>query len=136
MLARHAFDFNRRLGSVLVDGPEGRMLIAKGAPEAMIPLCTSMRTAVGVSPMDTGERTAAQAQVRALAEQGLRAVAIAARPWSAPSRELEASEEVDLTFEGIAAFADPPKATCPAAIARLAAAGIRVKILSGTTRSW
>ena len=59
------------------------MLIAKGAP-AMIPLCTSTRTAVGASPMDTGERTVAQAQVRALAEQGLRAVAIAARPWLGP----------------------------------------------------
>ena len=131
MLARHAFDFTRQLGSVLVDGPEGRMLIAKGAPEAIIPLCTAMRTAVGVSPMNTGERTAAQAQVRALAEQGLRAVAIAARPWAGHSRELEASDEAALTFEGIAAFADPPKATCAAGIARLAAAGIRVKILSG-----
>jgi Mg2+-importing ATPase len=131
MLARHAFDFTRQLGSVLVDGPEGRMLIAKGAPEAIIPLCTAMRTAVGVSPMNTGERTAAQAQVRALAEQGLRAVAIAARPWAGSSRELEASDEAALTFEGIAAFADPPKATCAAGIARLAAAGIRVKILSG-----
>ncbi len=34
-------------------------------------------------------------------------------------------------YEGLCAFADPPKATCTAAIARLAAAGIRVKILSG-----
>ncbi len=131
LLARHAFDFNRRLGSVLVDGPWGRMLIAKGAPEATIPLCTSMRTASGVSPMGPGERTAAQARVRALAEQGLRSIAVASRPWSAVSHELEASDETDLTFEGIVAFADPPKATCLAAIARLAAAGIRVKILSG-----
>ena len=131
LLARHAFDFNRRLGSVLVDGPEGRMLIAKGAPEAVISLCVSMRTADGVAPMGPSERTAAQAHVRALAEQGLRAIAIASRPWSGTSHELEASDEAGLTFEGIAAFADPPKATCTSAIARLAAAGIRVKILSG-----
>ena len=56
LLARHAFDFNRRLGSVLVDGPEGHMLIAKGAPEAMIPLCTSMRTADRRAP-DGARRT-------------------------------------------------------------------------------
>ena len=131
LLARHAFDFNRRLGSVLVDGPEGRMLIAKGAPEAVIPLCTSMRTASGVRPIGPGERTAAQAHVRVLAEQGLRSIAIASRPWSGTSHDLEANDEADLTFEGICAFADPPKATCSSAIARLAAAGIRVKILSG-----
>ena len=81
--------------------------------------------------MGSGERTVAQLQVRALAEQGLRSIAIASRPWSGTSHELEAGDEANLTFEGIVAFADPPKATCSAAIARLAAAGIRVKILSG-----
>jgi P-type Mg2+ transporter len=131
LLARHAFDFNRRLGSVLVDGPEGKMLIAKGAPEAVISLCISMRTAGGVISMGSSERAAAQAHVRALAEQGLRAIAIASRPWSGASHELEASDEAAFSFEGIAAFADPPKASCASAIARLAAAGIRVKILSG-----
>ena len=131
LLARHAFDFTRRLGSVLAEGPDGKLLIAKGAPEALIPLCTSMRTAAGTIAMDAAGHRVAQARVRALAEQGLRAVAVASRPWSGTSHELEASDETNLTFEGICAFADPPKATSGAAIARLAAAGIRVKILSG-----
>jgi P-type Mg2+ transporter len=34
-------------------------------------------------------------------------------------------------FEGLCAFADPPKPTAAAAIARLAGAGVRLKILSG-----
>ncbi|MFI4999796.1 MAG: magnesium-translocating P-type ATPase [Reyranellales bacterium] len=132
MLARHTFDFNRRLGSVLADGPEGKLLIAKGAPESLLPLCTSMRTAAGVSPMGPAERDQALARVRALAEQGLRSVVIGTKPWSGgPPRELEAADETSLRYEGICAFADPPKATSKAAIARLAAAGIRVKILSG-----
>ncbi len=131
LLARHAFDFHRRVGSVLAEGPGEKLLIAKGAPEALIPLCTSMRTAAGLVAMDAAGHLAARARVRALAEQGLRAVAVASRPWSGTSHELEASDETCLTFEGICAFADPPKATCTAAIARLAAAGIRVKILSG-----
>ena len=131
LLARHCFDFNRRLGSVLADGRHGKLLIAKGAPEAVLPLCTSMRTGTGTSPMGRHEHAAALSNVRALAEQGLRAVAIASRPWSGDTHELEASDERELVFEGLCAFADPPKATCPAAIAGLAAAGIRVKILSG-----
>ena len=82
LLARHAFDFNRRLGSVLADGPEGHMLIAKGAPEAVIAALHLDADGRRRAPMGTGERAAAQAQVRALAEQGLRTIAIASRPWS------------------------------------------------------
>jgi Mg2+-importing ATPase len=131
LLARHTFDFNRRLGSVLADGPEGKLLIAKGAPEMVLPLCTFMRTASGTTPMNPAECAKALERVRALAEQGLRAVAVASRPWSGTTHALEARDETGLTYEGICAFADPPKATCSAAIARLAAAGVRVKILSG-----
>ena len=40
-------------------------------------------------------------------------------------------DETELVFEGLCAFADPPKPTAAAAISRLAAAGIRLKILSG-----
>ena len=131
MLARHAFDFNRRLGSVLAEGPEGKVLIAKGAPESVLPLCTSSRVGTAVTAMAAAERDQALARVRTLSEQGLRAVAIASRPWSGTTHELEASDERELVYEGICAFADPPKATCTAAIARLRTAGIRVKILSG-----
>ena len=70
-------------------------------------------------------------RVRALAEQGLRTVAVASRPWTGATHEVEAADEANLIFEGFCAFADPPKATAAAAIARLAAAGIRLKILSG-----
>ncbi len=45
--------------------------------------------------------------------------------------ELATSDETELIFEGLCTFADPPKASAAAAIARLAAAGVQVKILSG-----
>ena len=62
---------------------------------------------------------------------GLRTVAIASRPWTGPARDVETSDETELVFEGLCAFADPPKPTAAAAIARLAGAGVRLKILSG-----
>ena len=131
MLARHTFDFSRRLGSVLADGPEGKLLIAKGAPEALLPLCNSLRTAAGVLPMGPVERDQALACVRALAEQGLRSVVVGSKSWSGTMYEVQPADEMELRYEGICAFADPPKASCSGAIARLAASGIRVKILSG-----
>jgi P-type Mg2+ transporter len=131
LVGRHAFDFNRRLGSVLVSGPEGTLLIVKGAPEAMLALCTLRHDGTSSQAMGQGERAQAMEQVHALAEQGLRTVAVASKPWSSERHEIEAADETDLAFEGLCAFADPPKATAAGAITRLAAAGVRLKILSG-----
>ncbi len=129
LLGRHSFDFGRRLGSVVANGPDGKVLIAKGAPEAIIALCTSIRSG---GKMGTAKRTAALKSVHSLAEkEGLRTIAVASRAWSGASHEVTAADETGLVFEGLCAFADPPKATAAAAIARLAAAGIRLKILSG-----
>jgi Mg2+-importing ATPase len=130
LVGRHAFDFNRRLGSVLASGPEGLLLIVKGAPEAVLALCT-LRSGASSPVMGPDERAQAMGRVHALAEQGLRTVAVASRPWHGAMRDVEVADEVDLVFDGLCAFADPPKATAAGAIARLAAAGIRLKILSG-----
>ncbi|MGU3468336.1 magnesium-translocating P-type ATPase [Methylobacterium sp. C33D] len=128
LTGRRAFDFARRSGSVRVDGPEGPLLIVKGAPEAVLALCTHRRAGVARAPMTAAERAEALDRVRALAADGLRGIAVASR---AASTEAADSDETDLVLEGFCAFADPPKATAAAAIARLAAAGVRVKILSG-----
>lgn len=128
---RRAFDFTRRLGSVLANGPEGPILIIKGAPEAVLALCSSQRTDNLTSAIGDKERTAALEKVRTLAEDGLRSIAVASRPCQGAARNVETSDEMDLVFEGFCAFADPPKPTAAGAIARLAAAGIKLKILSG-----
>ncbi|BAL74482.1 magnesium-translocating P-type ATPase [Bradyrhizobium cosmicum] len=121
LAGRQAFDFSRRLGSVLATGPEGALLIVKGAPEAVLALCT----------MDESARAAAMTRVHQLAAEGLRCIALASRPWTGATREVETEDETDLVFEGLCAFADPPKPTAAAAIARLAASGVALKILSG-----
>jgi Mg2+-importing ATPase len=131
LVGRHPFDFSRRLGSVLATGPDGRLFIVKGAPEAVLTLCTKQRRSKDVLAMDGKARTEAMDRVHALAEDGLRAVAVASRPWPEETHEVEAADECGLVFEGVCAFADPPKPTAAAAIARLAGAGVRLKILSG-----
>jgi Mg2+-importing ATPase len=131
LAGRHPFDFSRRLGSVLATGPDGLLLIVKGAPEAVLALCTAQRTGEASLPIGENERTQGIARVHALAQDGLRTIAVASRPWSGTAHEIEAANEINLTFEGLCAFADPPKATAAGAIARLADAGVRLKILSG-----
>ncbi|MEP7295269.1 MAG: magnesium-translocating P-type ATPase [Burkholderiales bacterium] len=131
LAGRRAFDFTRRLGSVLARGPEETLLIVKGAPEAVLALCTRQRRGDEIVAMSEDERRAATERVHALAHDGLRAIAIASRPWPDASRALTADDESALVFDGLCAFADPPKPSAAAAIARLAKAGIRLKILSG-----
>ena len=124
---RLPFDYQRRLGAVLADGPGGLVLIVKGAPEAVLAACST----AGGAPFDAAAREAAMTRIQALAGQGLRAIAVASRPWSGPARDPEPRDETGLVLEGLCTFADPPKASAPAAVARLAAAGVRVVILSG-----
>lgn len=124
---RLPFDYQRRMGAVLAEGPDGLSLIVKGAPEAVLAACTTAKGAT----FDGAAREAALQRVRTLAAEGLRSVAVAARPWSGETRDPVADDEAGLEFVGLCTFADPPKASAPAAVARLAAAGIRVVVLSG-----
>jgi len=121
------FDYQRRMGAVLAEGPAGLTLAVKGAPESVLAACST----VNGQPLTAKDRQGALDRVRELAKQGLRTVAVAQRPWAGPARDPLSEDEADLAFEGLCTFADPPKASAPAAVARLAAAGVRVVILSG-----
>ena len=131
MVGRCAFDFDRRLGSVIAEGPTETLLITKGAPEAVLARCNSMRTADDIVGLDQANVEHARGLVRTLAEQGMRAIAVATRPWNGQGRDIEAGDEAELTLEGFCAFADPVKATAGGAIRRLQAAGVAIKVLSG-----
>ncbi len=121
------FDYQRRMGAILVEGPDGLRLIVKGAPEAVLAACST----AGGKAFDAAARAAALDRVRALAADGLRSVAVASRPWSGAVHDPLAADETGMAFEGLCTFADPPKPSAPAAVARFAAAGVRVVILSG-----
>jgi Mg2+-importing ATPase len=131
LLGRLGFDYQRRMGAVLAQGPDGPLLVVKGAPEGVLAACVSGRFADGPRPLDAADRARLAALVTSLAEQGLRAVAVASRVWAEPARGLDPKDEAGLLLEGFCCFADPPKASAPAAVARLAQGGVRVVILSG-----
>jgi Mg2+-importing ATPase len=131
LVGRHSFDFSRRMGSVLATGPDGCLLIVKGAPEAVLARCSQQRNGGQLLRMDAKSRTEAIDRVHALAQGGLRAIAVASRSGFEKTHDVKAADESELVFEGLCAFADPPKPTAAAAIARLGSAGIRLKILSG-----
>ena len=115
-LGRVPFDHERQLASVLVDGPDGREIVTKGAPEALLARCSSAPPAAG-------------ATLEGLFAAGARVVAVGTRATSGATVTRE--DERDLTFAGFLTFVDQPKASAGQAISRLNALGIEVKIITG-----
>jgi Mg2+-importing ATPase len=124
------FDFERRRLTVVVDGPEGRTLITKGAPESVLGCCTLCESAGRTAPLDAAARARFVATYQALSGQGFRLLAVAYRS-APPQGAYRIADECDLTLAGLLAFADPPRADAAAAVRDLARDGVRVLILSG-----
>jgi P-type Mg2+ transporter len=124
------FDFSRRRVSVVVEGPAGRMLVTKGAPEGVLPICTAAALDGRAEPLDADARARAHALFEDLSRDGFRVLAIAARPVK-PQPAYGVADECELTLAGFAAFLDPPRTDVGQTIDALRADGIEVKILTG-----
>jgi len=117
-LAILPFDHERRMTSVLVDEPGGvRTLITKGAPEAVLERCVQV------------PQVAREALEREFAA-GNRVIAVAGR-LAPGSPTLGPGDERDLRLAGFLVFLDVPKASARAALERLAALGVAVKVITG-----
>jgi P-type Mg2+ transporter len=131
------FDFERRRVTVLVENGPTRLLVAKGAPEDILKVCTQLQDApagAGNSvphPLDTAGRAALQTLHDQLATQGFRVLGIAFREVPGSQQHAALDDEARLTFAGFAAFVDPPKQDARAALAALTASGIAVKVVTG-----
>jgi P-type Mg2+ transporter len=126
------FDFERRRISVLVENEGARILIIKGAPESVLPRATSLDLGDGrTMPLDAAALERIERMQAEQAAQGFRLLAVAWKAMPADRAKLEPDDERDLVIAGFCVFVDPPKASAAEAISRLAAAGVRVKVVSG-----
>jgi P-type Mg2+ transporter len=125
------FDFVRRRASVVARGKDGQiLLVTKGAPESVLPICHSYQVDGQVSPLDDGAREKIEAAFRAQSEQGFRSLAVAFRQVDVrPAYTTD--DEAELTFAGLISFEDPPLPDVAATINGLREDGIRLKILTG-----
>ncbi len=111
------FDHDRRCVSVLVDWNDQRLVITKGAPEAVLDRCADV-------PDEANRVLATEFSA------GNRVVAIATRV-ALELTELTTRDEHDLVLAGFLVFLDQPKPSAAASIARLTNLGITVKIVTG-----
>ncbi len=126
------FDFERRCVSVLVEKAGERTLIIKGAPEAVLARASALDPGDGsAKPLDAAAREALNRLADDQAALGNRVLAVAWKTMPKDCHALTGEDEHDLAIAGFCVFVDPPKASAGAAVARLATAGVRVKIVSG-----
>ncbi|MGH9930481.1 MAG: magnesium-translocating P-type ATPase [Pyrinomonadaceae bacterium] len=124
------FDFERRRVSIVVEHESERLLITKGAPESVLPVCSAYELSGQQQPLDAGSRARAEATYRGLSAKGFRMLAVAFA--TVPAKDVyRASDEKNLVLAGFLAFSDPPLESAKLALQTLKRDGIQVKILTG-----
>ena len=127
------FDFERRCLSVIVRHNDELLLITKGAPESVLPLCSAYETGGERKPLDDapGEVRATSVKMyQDLSTQGYRVLAVAYRPVT-QAAQYHKTDEQTMVLLGFLTFADPPKPEVAQVLQALKSDGVQVKILTG-----
>lgn len=124
----------RMMSSIEADAErEGELaLMAKGAPDVLLALCTRERIGVADEPLGNERRRRILDEVDRLAGEGMRTLGVAYRQLHVtgspgPGEGLES----DLVFAGLVGMVDPPRPEVRAAIREAHEAGIRVVMITG-----
>ncbi|MEV6139058.1 cation-transporting P-type ATPase [Nocardia sp. NPDC051990] len=129
------FDPGRKRMSTLDQDDTGRLWVhAKGAPETMLPLCTTeLGPYADLQPLTPGRRRMLAQQVDGLARRGLRVLAVAERGIDPATPLPQSSEQAerDMTLLGLVAMVDPPRREVTDAVAACHSAGIRIIVITG-----
>jgi Mg2+-importing ATPase len=125
------FDFVRRRVSVVVEQEKQRLLIAKGAPEEILKVCSYYELEGAVSDISDGTRRKIEQKYLDLSAEGLRVLGVACKKLKEEKAIYTINDESDMTFLGFVAFLDPPKETAKQSLQLLSKAGVELKILTG-----
>ena len=122
------FDAERKRMTTIHHTQQGYVAYTKGAPESVIPLCTSRWQADGM--LDT---VLWLTRANALAAQGLRVLAVARRSHEQLPKDCGDIEEVEsgLRLIGLIGLIDPPRAEATEAVRDCVAAGIVPVMITG-----
>ncbi len=123
------FDAARRRMTTIHTGADAGLVIVKGAPETVLPLCKYQRTGKGREAVN---RKAALEIADKIAGSGYRMLAFAEKEQRKPPRSRKRTGvERDLTFLGLVGLADPPRPGVEEALASCVTAGIAVVMITG-----
>lgn len=124
------FESEHRFMATLHHSHSGNAFIfIKGAPERILEMCTHQKSDDGVQPLNKDYWLS---QIKEMAQQGLRVLAIAVKPVNYEHVELSFNDvENKLIMLGMFGLIDPPREEAIEAVQKCAEAGIRVKMITG-----
>jgi P-type Ca2+ transporter type 2C len=133
------FSAERKRMSVLMESldsqqaPTPYLMFTKGSPELILERCTHWQGATDgeVPGLDEGMRLQILQTNDRLAQQGLRVLGLAYRPWTTLPDRLEEHDENDLVWLGLVGIVDAPRPEVRAAVAQCWRAGIRPVMITG-----
>ncbi|HUZ84711.1 MAG TPA: cation-transporting P-type ATPase, partial [Gaiellales bacterium] len=128
------FDPALKLMTTIDERDGGVWVDTKGAPESVLPRCTTIAVdGTHDRPLDDAARAAVDAVVGHAADQGLRVLALAARPLATgdavPAER--GTAEAGLCLLGLASMRDPARPEVAGAVADCRRAGIRIIVITG-----
>jgi P-type Mg2+ transporter len=125
------FDFVRKRVSIIMEEDSRRLLIAKGAPEEVLRVCTTQEIGGAAGEMTDEARDGILGLYRELSGDGYRTLAVAYRILSDLRPVYGPSDEEEMVFLGFVAFIDPPKESARESLELLNRSGVALKILTG-----
>ncbi|MGL5081544.1 MAG: cation-translocating P-type ATPase [Microcoleaceae cyanobacterium] len=130
------FESDFQYMATLHQTPDGNTIYVKGSVEAILKRCNYVLSPSGehhpFDCIDQIPRPAIDKQVMAMAEKGLRVLALAKRPVPHHQTLLQHADITEeLTFLGLQGMIDPPRDNATKAVQACQRAGIQVKMITG-----
>lgn len=118
-----SFESDRKRMSVAIAHADGALVLCKGAPESVLPLCQ----------MSAEDRRAVNEVLDTLGNKGRRVLALSSKDIELQNFTDVSYETVerDLTFLGLVSIADPPKKETIPSIRACKSSGIKVVMITG-----
>ncbi len=122
-----AFDAQSKMMATFHETDDGYRVAVKGALEAVLDASDHVFTESGLQELTQASRSDWQDRNQALAENGLRIIALATKTVDNP----DSDPYTGLTFLGLAALLDPPREEVRESLKACQTAGIRVVMVTG-----
>jgi Ca2+-transporting ATPase len=122
-----SFSTDTKMMATVHRSGRGYLVAAKGAPEAVLQVCSYVQHGREVIPLKVEERNVWSGKVEAMAQKGLRVLGLATKQ----ATSVEESCYEQLTLLGLVGLLDPPRPDVAAALDACRTAGVRVVMLTG-----
>jgi Ca2+-transporting ATPase len=117
--------------TVIEESSDNLVAHVKGAPEVILERSTHIMDGEHIRALNDADKAAINSAYQAIAEKGLRTLALARRTLSRDTELNEDHVEQQLTFLGIVGIMDPPRPEVPGAIRLARSAGIQSLMITG-----